>query len=302
MSEHITHVAVYEDSARIIRFSGTKFTGAFHEAIDKAYDCGMFCSGSRGNHIYAVPILEKNRELYGTEKYGSPETEQVAGAIGWLTHRASDLEMKPMFRKIDELKNPVLTEEECEMFHDAVVFKEVYNGGKLNTRSSVKRIDESLLSDRMSANPASKHIAIDYFENLMAHYYVGQMVTQCIFTDELKDVNEFTDKLVEYSQDLYEDLRIYIRAYENPEPFKMQGYINNFNIYDGNDPLIQFVRYVQEYDKPHPSIVLGDALEAAKTQSHYARALKRAYDYVGAASEFFDKKISRDEVIKRCEI
>jgi hypothetical protein len=51
MSEHITHVAVYEDCTRIFKHSKEKFTRAFHESLEAAYDAGMFCSGSRGNHL-----------------------------------------------------------------------------------------------------------------------------------------------------------------------------------------------------------------------------------------------------------
>ena len=83
MSEHITHIAVYEDSMRIVKHGPVKLTKAFLEAIDEAYDAGMFCSGARGNHLFAIPILEANRDLYGTSRYGKKEAEQVVGAIGW---------------------------------------------------------------------------------------------------------------------------------------------------------------------------------------------------------------------------
>ena len=302
MSEHITHIAVYEDCVRIMKHTAKRFTNAFHESLVVGYDCGMFCSGSRGNHLYAIPILEKNRGLYGTSKFDQNAKEQVAGAIGWLAHRASDLEMKPMFKKITELNNPMLVDQEGTMYHDAVTFKEVYQGGKVSTKSPYELVDESILSHQMESNPASKRVAIDYFENLMAHYYVAQIVDQCVFTNKLEDVNEFAEKLVDYSQDLYEDLRMYIRAYENPEPFKMQGYIHNFNIYDPDDSLIQFVRYEQENGKAHPSIKIEDALNDAHNQSHYAKALKMGYDFIGALSDYFDKKITKEEVIKLCRI
>lgn len=302
MSEHITHIAVYEDCVRIIKQSVSRFTPAFHEALEDAYDSGMICCGARGNHIYAIPIIEKNREIYGTSKYSQREKEQVAGAVGWLLHRASDLEMKPMFQKVTDLGNTVLHEEECEMYHDAVTFRKVYQGGKLDTKSPYEFIDESVLADKMNTNKASDNVEFGHFENLMAHYYVAEWVRQCNFTHELQDVNQFAEKLVDYSQDLYEDLRVYIRAFNNPEPYKMQGYIHNFNIYDDNDSLIRYVRYLQENDKPDPEINLEKALEEAQNQSHYARALKRGYEYAGALSDFFEKRISKEETIKRCEI
>jgi hypothetical protein len=196
----------------------------------------------------------------------------------------------------------IFTRDESQMYHDAVSFKHVYQGGKVSTKSPYELIDESLLAYNMETNPASRHVEMNYFENLMAHYYLARLVEQHLFTRELDDVNVFAEKLVDNSQDLYEDLRIYIRAYNNPEPFKVQGYINNFNIYDPDDSLIRFVRFVQEHGKAHPSIKLEKALEDSKQQSHYSQALRRGYDFVLALSEFFDKRISREEVIRRCEI
>jgi len=302
MSEHITHIAVFEDCVRILKNPGIQITPAFHEAIEEAYDSGLICCGARGNHLYAVPILAKNREVYGTSAYGMKEKEQVAGAIGWLLHRAADLQMKPLFSEVEKLKNPVLQKDECQMYHDAVSFEQVYRGGGLSTNSPYELVDKSTLSYRMATNPASRKLNVDHFENLMAHYYVSQMLRCCVFTDELDNINEFTDKMVEYSLDLYEDLRMYNRAFENPEAFKFHGYISNFNIYDPEDELIQYVRYVQDTGKPHPEIDIEVALQGAKDQSNYAQALKMGIDFGIALSDFFEKKISKEEVLKRCRI
>ena len=44
MSEHITHIAVYDDTVRLIRYT-EKFTTAFTESLIKEYDSGFFTSG-----------------------------------------------------------------------------------------------------------------------------------------------------------------------------------------------------------------------------------------------------------------
>jgi len=302
MSEHITHIAVYEDCIRILKHSGNKITKAFHEALDKAYDSGLLCCGARGNHLYALPILKKNREIYGTSDYTQEHMEQVAGAIGWMLHRASDLQMKPIFRDIEDLENPVLSSSECEMYHDATTFREVYQGGKRSTESPYQLVDESVLSYKMEANPASKHLNMGYFEQLMTHSYLSEIVNNCVFTKQFKDVDSYTSKLVSYSLDLYEDLRVYIRAYQNPEPFKQQAYISNCDIYKPSDPLIQFVRYVQQNNKPHPKIKLDEALLSAETDSNYSQALKLGYDFSVALSDFFEKKISEKMTLAKCRI
>lgn len=302
MSEHITHIAVYEDAVRVINHTKKNIPKAFHEALEEAYDSGLLCCGARGNHLYAIPILEKSRELYGTPEYNQEIREQLAGAIGWLLHRAADIQMKPIFRKIDELGNPVLYSDECEMYHDAVSYREVYRGGKLSTETPVELVDTSVLSHRMEKNPASQKLNIEFFENLMAHYFVAEIAGNCLFTKTLDNVDEYTNKLVEYSLDLYEDLRMYIRAWENPEPFKYHGYITNWDIYNPQDELIQFVRYVQEHGKAHPEIDVDEALAKAGNQCNYARALKRGLDYIAGMSDFFNRKISREELVRVCEI
>ena len=302
MSEHITHIAVYEDSARIIKYSGKKITKAFHEAMADAYDCGLTCSGARGNHIYAIPIIEKAREAYGSPAFNMQMKEQLAGAIGWLLHRASDRQMKPLFAKVPELGNPMLYENECQMYHDAESYRQVYQGGKVSTKSPFELVDESTLSHRMEKNPSASKLNVDELENLMAFYFVSAIAGNCVFTEKLDDVNEFTDKLVEYSLDLYEDLRMYIRAYENPEPYKHHGYLTGFNIYDPEDELIRFVRYDQEHGEAHPEIELDVALEKAEKQSNYSQALRKGYLYTLALSDYFEEKISEDEVKERCEI
>jgi hypothetical protein len=188
------------------------------------------------------------------------------------------------------------------MYHDAISYKEVYQGGKLNTLSPHEYIDETLLSREMEGNPASQHVPLGFMESLFTHYFMAKMVNQARFVEELDDVNAFTEKLIDQSQDLYEDLRLYTRAYKNPGPFKLQAFIHNLNFYNENDELLQFVRHVQEHGKPHPAINLQEALEKAKGQSQYARALKRSYDFTRAASDFFNAKISKDEVYDAVEI
>ena len=62
MSEHITHVAVYED-VRLIKAAKDEFPEIFIESLDAAYDSGLACSGTRGNHLYAIPIIESYKNI-----------------------------------------------------------------------------------------------------------------------------------------------------------------------------------------------------------------------------------------------
>lgn len=296
MSEHLTHVAIFEDSYHIVKHSKEKFTAAFHESLDKAFDSGLFCSGSRGNHFFSIPLLEKNRDIYKQGKATLKHLEQIAGAIGWITHRAADHQMKPIFRIIENQKNPVLTSTEKQMYDDAESFRQVFNGGKKTSTSPYSLLTEATLSTGMKPHPATDHIHTDVFENIFTHYILHEMLLTNNFIQQEQDVEVLVDKIIGQSQDLYEDLRIYIRAFENPEPVKQTAYLLKHNYYNPDDQIIQFVRYAQEHHKPHPSINLDYALGQTEGKSLYAQALKKSYDYLLAASDFFDGKIDKSTV------
>ncbi len=295
MSEHLTHVAVYEDTVRLIKANRENFPKIFTQSVEECHDSGLFCSGSRGNHLYAIPIIEKfkNRK---PESFSTRDKEQIAGAIGWLTHRASDLQMKPIFGIIEKGEHPVFHDNECQMFHDAVMFKEVYKGGTLSSKSPYQKFSPATLAHGMKGNPAADYLNVPLTENVFTHYFLSEMAGLQHFINELDDVDEYCDLLIENSQNLYEDLRIYIDAFQSPDYHKLVYYIHNFNVYDEEDALIKIVRDIQINDKfPLPER-LQEALSTADQQSQYAQALKKGYDYLIGAGKFYNNEISKAQV------
>lgn len=295
MSEHITHVAVYEDMVRLMKASGDKFPDAFLSSVEKSYDSGIICSGSRGNHLFAVPILEKYKNRK-PESLGEKETEQIAGAIGWITHRASDLQMKPMFGILEDRNHPFFYDDECQMYCDAVIFKEVYQGGKVPSESPYQAFSSATLAHRMDGNPAAEYLNVPVAENVFTHYYMKELASLQGLGDEIDDVNQYCDSLISKSQNLYENLQIYINAFQNPDPQKLIDYIYNFNVYDKEDALIRIVRNIQLENQYPSGNQLENALETADKQSQYAQSLRMGYDFLYGAGQFFEDKISKSEV------
>lgn len=303
MSEHITHVAVFEDCHNMIKHSGDKLTKAFRESTEKAFDSGLFCSGSRRNHLFAVPILEKTRDIYKQGKADQQILEQISGAIGWLTHRATDLQMKPFFRTIEGKGVEMLIDDEAQMYQDAESFRHVFSGGKVKSKSPYSYFTEATLATGMKPHPATTHLNADAVENIFTHYILYEMLTTNVFIENEKDPEVLATKIIEQSQDLYEDLRIYIRAFQNPEPVKKAAFLTRPNFYDPNDEIIQFVRYAQQRGKAHPGITLEDALKnTTEDNSYYAQALKKCNDFLTAASNYFDGKIDKSTLYDSVEI
>ncbi len=65
MSEHLTHIAVFEDCARLVSQSEA-YTEAFKVSLPTLWDAGLLASAARGNHLFAVPLLETYRTRWAS--------------------------------------------------------------------------------------------------------------------------------------------------------------------------------------------------------------------------------------------
>ena len=132
----------------------------------------------------------KNRKA---DSFKKDETEQIAGAIGWITHRASDLQMKPIFRILEDKNHPVFHDNECQMYHDAIVFKEVYQGGTVSTKSQYEKLSPATLAHGMKGNPASAYVNVPLTENVFTHYFMSEFAKQQHFINDINDINDINN-------------------------------------------------------------------------------------------------------------
>ncbi len=299
MSEHLTHIAVYEDCARLILNTG-KFCEAFRACVSAQYDSGLTTSGTRGNHLYAVPILATYKDQWDQVAGDQKVRQQVAGAIGWITHRAADLQMKPTWRAKLEL-DPEFPDSEMQIYHDAVTFREVYDGGMRSTNSAFEQLSPHTLEKDMASHPASKLLDEKQVEELVTFLYQKEFVALHSFHDSREDIQQWLDDFLEYHQEFTEDLRRYIEAFQHPDPGKMETYVYGINYYHPEDPLIQWVRGIQNgNDVSH--IDLDHALEQAADQSHYAQAVRKAFLFTHAASEYFENRLEKNILYDTLEL
>lgn len=299
MSEHLTHIAVYEDCARII-LNTDKFSQAFKACIRDHYDSGLFTSGTRGNHLFAIPILEKYKDRWEEVSTDPEACQQIAGSIGWITHRAADHQMKPTWRA-KEAEDPDFPDTEMQVYHDSVTFREVYSGGSVSTESPLEQLNPHTLEKGLRSLKAAEELDEQKLEELITILYQKQFVELHTFHKTQADINQWMEEFIEYHQEFTEDLRMYIEAYQNPDPGKMEIYIHGINFYEPDDPIIQWVRRVQRRQDPS-SINLDEALVADESISHYAKALQRGFRYLSAADGYFQNRISKDECYDVLEI
>ena len=60
---------------------------------------------------------------------------KIAYAIGWITHRASDHQVKPLLRALEKENDPRFNSYLNSVYFDAKSFREAYNGGKTPSKS-----------------------------------------------------------------------------------------------------------------------------------------------------------------------
>lgn len=299
MSEHLTHIAVYEDCARLI-LNTDKFCEAFRTCIRNQYDSGLTTSGTRGNHLYAVPILAAYKDQWEQAAGDASVQQQMAGAIGWITHRAADLQMKPTWRaKVEE--DPDFPDSEMQIYHDSVTFREVYAGGDLSTGSVNEQLSRHTLEKGMASHPAAKLLDVSRVEELVTYLYQKEFVELHSFHDSREDIHQWLNDFIEYHQEYTEDLRRYIEAFQQPDPAKMESYVYGINYYNPEDPLLRWVRGVQK-GADVSSIDLDRALELAASQSQYAQAVRKGFIFTHAASEYFMDRLDKEIMYDTLEL
>jgi hypothetical protein len=299
MSEHITHIAVYEDSCTIVELAHD-FPQAFKNSLKKYPDCGLMCSASRGNHLYALPILNRVKQ-----KKSPSETDlkQLAGALGWLTHRAADLTVKPLFRITDkESKETGIPDDIHQIYHDAFTFKYVYEDGKRKSLSPYVNFSGATLETGLHSHPSSQMINASQTEFLLTGLVHSDVLGLHKFTnDPSQNTEAWLNTFFERRQRLYEDLRMYIEARQNPDPALVKKFITDANYYNDQDELIRLVRSVQK-GKVDKGIELKMAVEKAAKQSIYAQALARSYQFLNGASRFYKNDLSASETYDMLDI
>ncbi len=299
MSEHITHVAIYDDTVRLVSNS-KEFHEAFNTSLQNQFDAGMMATGARGNHLHAIPFLEQTRDIWHQRKKGDGTEEKIAAALAWLAHRAIDFQVKANQLSYDDIKDPRFSKDEQDIYQDVVTFDKVYKNGKKKPLSPNMYISESTLTRNMNNHPASGLVHVDAVESLFCSLIQQNLNAYHTFHRNSDSIEDWLEEFPNHYQKISENLETYIEAHNDPDPKKMEKYITGENFYNEKDELIRLVREIQDNGKTE--IPLDDALDKAKNQSHYAQGLLRSYRFLKAANDFFTKKISKDAVYDFLEI
>ena len=126
MSENVTHTGVLDDCFRLMLVS-EEICDAFKEVARSQNDFARLGGITRSGDRFTVQLLTDFRKRWASRKPEDKLEPKLAFVLGWLTHRAADRQMKPVFREAepDRTQSP----SDCSVYHDAFVFNEVFAVG-----------------------------------------------------------------------------------------------------------------------------------------------------------------------------
>lgn len=287
MSEHITHVGVFEDSARLAVHGGL-VCQPFRAALDKYWDLARFASATRAGDRWSIPLLKHLRERWPSRKEGDFTEEKLAFLLGWLTHQAADRRFKPVFRELQPehyAKRPPGEESQgpadSSVMHDTIVFREVYGSGEWAPYSP------GMLDNSLASYAAARALDPGFTATVFGTVFQRSLLA-------LHPAQHTPEALPKRYQRFYVDLQRYERRFYWPSADELKRYIADPNFYNPQDKLLVLARALQR-KQTLPGFSFEEARREALTGSQYAQSLCLGVKYLRAASEFFEEKITEKE-------
>jgi hypothetical protein len=288
MSENITHTAIVDDSLRLARAAGW-LAGPLAKACEKHPMMPHLGGVTRHGDFHSVGLLTTLRDRSRAGELTDRELARLAFILGWLSHRAADRQMKPVFR--GACPNPPETPTDCSIYNDAFLFHEIYASGRQNP------YHEALFTPESHAAAAGDAAAMEELLGILIRRYLIAMHT---FIPDDDDAEGWLDRLHDLTQWATVNLRRYAEAIADPDPAKVRRYIRDTNFYDAVEAIIAAARRLRKGEALSPAEVAA-AVDAAAA-SHYAGALKTACGYLRATGAFFAGKLEPEALRERFDI
>ncbi len=294
MSEHIVHTAVLEDTFRIA--GGLPgIPESFREVMrDFEAFAQLGCITVSGD-TFSFRLLEEYKPLWaGRDELLKAKTAFV---LGWVSHRACDREMKPIWRE-PKLKgrgsdvDPNLSPTECSVYHEGVMFNRYY--------ANDPKFRLAVYPQELAQVPGSDYIDLDRAA-LFIQQAFGASYMNIQTLPEDADPQTFFEEMCMRAQKFYVDPQRYTRSAGSPDPELTEEYVTGINWVDDNDRIVRLALRLRAGESPSP-----DEYQAAYDsvpESHYGKALRLSLSYILTAAEYFERAdMGMDELKERLDI
>ncbi|MFW6270543.1 MAG: hypothetical protein ACOC4G_10740 [Bacillota bacterium] len=292
MSEHIVHTSILKDSFLLIKNS-QEISSKFKEIANDYEDFALLGSITRGGDNFTVDLLNAFQKRWQDGADDELLPAKLAFVLGWLSHRAADRQMKPIWRGSDFPTDQSPTE--CSIYMEAFMFREYYSDDlKLNRAILSEELENNCLLD----NPEQVEKVVNLFRAIIKRVLI-EMHT--FIPPYQGDIEEFLERLFSAQQEFKEDvIERMASAIVNPDPEKTKKYITDINFFDHQDGIIEVAQKLRQGEDVANSEFENKINE--KPKSHYGKALAMSYSYILKADQFFKKRINLEELKEGLDI
>lgn len=294
MSEHIVHTAVLEDSFSIAAHLAA-IPADFREILADYLDFARLGCITVSGDQFTFRLLEEFKP-----KWQNRDTllkAKMAFVLGWISHRACDRQMKPIWREPGSVGrgsdvDPSLSPTECSIYHEGAMYNNYY------AASPVFRY--AIFDEKLSELPGCELIKREEMTRFVQESFaVNLMNIQTIPTN--LPAQQFSEELCMRAQKFYVDLQRYKKSAGNPNPELTKNYLTDINWFDPKDRIIAVAQMLRRNEVPTGEAV-GKALDE-QAGSHYGKALQLSLRYFIAATDYFTRdEMSLDELKERLDI
>ncbi len=295
MSDHIAHLAICDDGFRLASVH-PRIHPTFKRLFDSHREAShLGCVTRHADQWSADVIAWASDELAKPETDRDPRVEdKLAFVLGSLTHRSADRLTKPITRCWGDGQDDSGHGDanESKIYQDVFAFREVYGGGR------------SPLAGPFSADvlDAPADAAGAAFERCFRMLWRRGLIAMHTLNPDDEHIHDWLSALFDHVQKFPKRLDQYAQIARDWPDDKVRRYLIEKNFYNRDDPAIRAARSLQHGSKVSAEEVVAALDATTDKHSRWARALKKAVDYLLAAGELFDNRLGLDEARKRFDV
>lgn len=294
MSEHITHVAVFEDAARLALISAS-----VHEhlklSLRNAWTAGLLGSVTRLGDEHTLRVLAPLRPDFGKSVPDAKVQRLLAYTMGWRCHNSADRQFKPVYRYLqpEHYVNKWPGVSRVTEYHDVAVFKEVYDHGRRAPMTPLTLAFGPIFDETKSDVPAGA------LQGLFRLAWKRELLGLQTF-DPQGDVPGRFQRAALRVEPLKVSENRYAEIYHRPDPALVHKYLVEPNFYDRQEAWLMLAERLRA-GKATATAELS-RVRKQKPQSQYAQAVVRGLSYIEACSAYLQGKIDERTLKDLCDL
>lgn len=272
-AEALTPLAIADDGIALAALATGLAAPLRHSLTTRpaiVYVSGLLRHGEQ----QVIPLLMQCRTHWDKRKDGDFTVEKLALAAGWLLHQATRATFQPLWQKLGD----EATISACRLYHDVTLLREWR--GEQGQSATVSRQDLSDLFRAMS-------------QRLMIRLHT--------FEPDEEDVDGWLERLLAWRTRQQQFGERFAAVYLTPDPAQTRRFVTAVNFYRRGDAVIRAARALHR-----GTLITSDAIQSAAqasaTQSLYAQALARGWNYQQAVSDFLLQRIDEAELKTRLSL